>query len=421
MSVRERVEERLALAYDVEPRLRSLVLLDADGARRQADALDRGGASGPLAGVVVVVKDNIDVAGQVTGCCSGAAPDLAATADAPVVARLRDAGAVVLGRANMDELAMGASTATSVHGPSRNPHDPARSPGGSSGGCAVAVAAGLADLAIGTDTGGSVREPAAQCGVLGLAPTPGLVSTTGVVPFDTSCDRVGPLAADPVLLRRALEVMAGGLPTAPRPEPLRVGLVHELCGPVNQPAVLAATHRVADDLRSAGAIVDEVSVPDAPHALAAYLDVTSVAAADALADWAERPGLGREVARRLALGRALADDRPAWAPARRVHRRLREQVARALASYDVLLSPTMPTTAPLLAPAGPPTAEVADPLAAPYTDCWTVVANLCGLPAISVPAGRSAADGLPVGVMLTGRAGSDALLLDLAGGLLRGS
>ncbi len=428
-SPRGRVEDavltRLRLVEALDGALRSLVLVDAEGALRHARALDAEAADGtpprPLAGLVFVVKDNIDVAGQVTACGSRAHTGVPAVYDAPVVVRLRAAGAVLLGRANMDELAMGASTATSVHGATRNPFDHRRSPGGSSGGCAAAVAAGLADFAVGTDTGGSVREPAAQCGVLGLAPSSRLVPTGGVVPFDASCDRVGPIAADAGVLAAALATMTGRTPRSgphAHPDPgvagLRVGLVTELADATNQPGVLARLHESADRLRALGAVVEPAAVPDAPRALEAYLDLTSAAAARALAPWLARGGCGPEVVRRLRLGRSLAEHRPAvLVEAAEVRQRLRAQVAAALTDHDVLLSPTLPTTAPLFAPAGPPNASVADPMLAPYTDCWTVVANLAGVPALSVPAGTSPADGMPVGVMLTGPDGSDDRLVAL--------
>lgn len=423
--VEDAVAAHLEVVDRVDPGLRSLVLVDHDRALAQARALDAERASGltprPLAGLTFAVKDNIDVAGQVTACASRAHDGVPATYDAPAVARLRAAGAVLIGRANMDELAMGASTATSAHGATRNPHDHRRSPGGSSGGCAAAVAAGLVDLAVGTDTGGSVREPAAQCGVLGLAPSPGLVPTAGVVPFDPSCDRVGPLAATPGVLAAALAAMTGSAPAVDLAPPagvagLRVGLVTELADATNQPGVLQRLHETADLLRGAGAVLAPVAVPDAPRALGAYLDLTSVAAADRLAGWLATGRCGPEVVRRLRLGRELAEHRPAeLAEAAEVRQRLRAQVAAALSDHDVLLSPTLPTTAPLFAPAGPPTTDVADPMLAPYTDCWTVVANLAGVPALSVPAGRSATDGMPVGVMLTGAVGSDVRLVALAG------
>ncbi len=156
-----------------------------------------------------MVKDNIDVHGQVTACGSRAHEGVVALADAPVVRRLRRAGAILVGRANMDELAMGASTQTSANGPTRNPVDVRRSPGGSSGGCAAAVAAGMVPLAVGTDTGGSIREPASQCGVVGMAPSPGLVPIDGVVPFAPGLDRVGPLARTVEDAAAMLAVMAG--------------------------------------------------------------------------------------------------------------------------------------------------------------------------------------------------------------------
>ncbi len=417
--VRARVEQRIALAREREPGLRSLVLLDDEGALAQADRLDAatrdGRATGPLHGVVVVVKDNIDVAGQVTGCCSAAASGEPAAYDAPLVARLRAAGAVLLGRANMDELAMGASTATSVHGATRNPWDHRRSPGGSSGGCAAAVAVGIADLAVGTDTGGSIREPSAQCGVWGLAPSPALVPVEGVVPFAPSCDRVGPIAADPGLLRTALAVMASAdVPTAPVGR-LRVGLVVELADATNQPEVLAGLARTVTALEASGVEVVPVHVADAPKALAAYLQLTSVECLPHLEPWTDGGRAGREVVRRTSLGRRLRDaDDGRMAGAATLRARLVTQVGAALAGCDALLSPTMPTTAPRFAPAGPPTSSVADPMLAPYTDCWTVVANLTGLAAVSVPAGLSSDDDMPVGAMLMGPTGSDGALLDLA-------
>ncbi|MCW2757291.1 MAG: Aspartyl-tRNA(Asn)/glutamyl-tRNA(Gln) amidotransferase subunit, partial [Nocardioidaceae bacterium] len=321
------------------------------------------------------------------------------------VARLRAAGAVLVGRANMDELAMGASTQTSAYGPTRNPADHRRSPGGSSGGCAAAVAAGLVPLSVGTDTGGSIREPASQCGVVGMAPSAGLVPMTGVLPFMAGLDRVGPLARDVADTAALLAVLAGQhLPAA---EPVtRVGVVAELAGDRNRPEVLASFAAWTERLRVP---LITISLPDAPDALAAYMTLTSVAALEWLEPWLATGRAGEEVVRRHAYAVELVEhgsDRIRWAE--QVRQRLREQVARALTTVDVLVSPTMPTTAPLLFGSVTPE-ELADPLAAPYTDCWTVVANLAGLPALSVPG--PPADGQPVGTMLMGRPGSDASLL----------
>lgn len=414
-AVEAEVARRLTRIAEVDADLGALVHVDAAGALAQARALDRAtrrGRTGPLHGAIVVVKDNIDVAGQVTACASAGHGGRVARGDAPAVARLRAAGAVVLGRTNMDELAMGASTASSVHGPSRNPWDHTRSPGGSSGGAAAAVAAGLADVAVGTDTGGSIREPAAQCGVVGLAPSPGLVPVAGVVPFDPSCDRVGPLAANHGLAARALAVMAGRRRRAHRGRrPLRIGVVQELMGPPNQPGVLEVVAQCLDRFLLQGAELTSAHVPDAPRALEAYLALTSAASVSWAQRWERTGRVGAEVLRRVALGRRVIADPARLAAAADVRRRLRDQTRAALRSCDILLSPTMPTTAPPFPPLGPANADVADPALPPYTDCWTVVANLAGLPAVSVPAGLSPHDALPVGVMLTGRVGSDALLL----------
>ena len=426
--MRQQLEVYLDRIAADDRRLGALVELQAASARACADELDAllETDRGPLHGVVTVVKDNIDVAGQVTGCCSAARGSQPVDEDAPVVARLRAAGAIVLGRANMDELAMGASTATSVHGPSRNPHDTTRSPGGSSGGCAVAIAAGFAALAIGTDTGGSIREPASQCGIWGLAPSPGLVPTAGVVPFAPSADRVGPMAGDPALLRTALAVMAD-LPVAESAggdvveRPLRVGLVRELATDRNQPGVRERLGAAVAHLREHGAVVEHASIADAPGALAAYMAITSVESLPHLRPWLATGRAGPEATRRARHARRmLASDLDRLADAEELRRRLRLQVRQALEVHDVLLSPTMPTTAPAFAPAGPPTAQVADPLTAPYTDCWTVVANLAGVPALSVPAGTSSDDGMPVGLMLMGRPGVDLDLIALGGRLVAG-
>lgn len=393
----------------LDPELNALVLLQAERAVESAQELDSrpGRPTGALAGVPFVVKDNIDVAGQITACGSLAHSGRAARRDAPVVRRLRAAGAVLLGRANMDEVAMGASTQTSAYGPTRNPADPRRSPGGSSGGCAAAVAAGMAAFAVGTDTGGSIREPASQCGVVGLAPSPGLVPLGGVAPFAVGLDRVGPLARTTGDMALLLEVMAD----RPRAEgllPDRVAVVEELLTARNHPDVLSAFEVWLDRLRSRGVRIERASVPDAPSALSAYMHLTSVAALDWLDPWMDTGLAGPELRRRYDYGRALLGH-PDLQAAEVTRERLVAQVRAALALCPVLVSPTMPTVAPLLDGETTPE-ELANPMAAPYTDCWTVVANLAGVPAISVP---TPSPGLPIGAMAMSTRGADARLLAL--------
>ena len=422
---RELSAEEVTLAHlrgiaELNPDLNALVHVDADDALAAAVRLDddlrRGGRPGPLAGVPFVVKDNIDVRGQVTASGSRAHDGVTAGADAPVVRRLREAGAILLGRANMDELAMGASTQTSANGPTRNPVDVRRSPGGSSGGCAAAVAARLVPLAVGTDTGGSIREPASQCGVVGMAPSPGLVPIDGVVPFAPGLDRVGPLARTVADTAAMLAVMAGSSDAdgADPPRHPRVAVVEELVGARNRPEVLVAFESWLDRLRLKGVEVLRVSVPDAPGALSAYMTLTSFAALAWLEPYVSSGRAGEELLRRHEYAIELREHGlDTLAEAANLQHRLRAQVDEALTHADVLVSPTMPTAAPLLHGAITPE-DLADPLAAPYTDCWTVVANLAGVPALSVPCPT---DGLPVGAMLMGGVGTDSDLLTLAAAL----
>ncbi len=404
----------------VDPTVHALVQVDGARALAAARRVDRrrlrGLRCGPLAGVPFVVKDNLDVRGQTTSAGSRAHAGVVALRNSVVVNRLAGAGAVLLGRANMDELAMGASTQTSAFGTTHNPWDVRRSPGGSSGGSAAAVCAGLATLSVGSDTGGSIREPAAQCGVVGMAPSPRLVPMTGLVPFARELDRVGPLGRSARDVAAMLAVMSGrpdlATPAVPDGGRLRIGIVAELCGPTNQPGVLARLAVARDVLAGIGVEFVRVSLPDSAKALAAYLDITSAACAPFLERYVRTGQAGEEVLRRWKIGRALlAENAAELTDARRVQRRLVAQTRDALSLCDVLLAPTMPTTAPLLTTEH---AVVADPMTAPYTDCWTVVANLTGLPALSLPAGNSPDDDMPVGVMLTGQPGSDGTLLAIA-------
>lgn len=416
-SAEDVVEEHLEVIARENPGVNALVHVDAEGALAAARALDErvaaGIRTGGLAGVPVAVKDNIDVGGQVTSAGSAGRLPVSAVRDATVVTRLRAADAILLGRANMDELAMGASTQTSAYGPTRNPLDHRRSPGGSSGGSAAAVAAGMVPLSLGTDTGGSIREPASQCGLVGMAPSQGRAAMRGVLPFAPGFDTVGPLGHSVADVRLAAEVLSGRRLRSRLGARPRLGVPRELCGSANQPGVLerfdAALHR----LREVGCELVPVSLPTAPRGLDAYMKLTSVAALPVLRQGVQTPNAGAEVVRRHEYADHLRRHaRDLLDEAARDRDRLRAETATVLAECDLLVSPTMPTTAPLLF--GDLTPEdLTDPMARPYTDCWTVVTSLSGIPSLSVPMGTSSYDGMPVGLMLTGPAGSDAELLAL--------
>jgi aspartyl-tRNA(Asn)/glutamyl-tRNA(Gln) amidotransferase subunit A len=371
-----------------------------------------------LAGLPVVIKDNVAVAGMPLTCASrarlGEAP---AACDAELVRRIRSAGGVVVAKANLDEFGMGASTETSCFGPTHNPLALDRTPGGSSGGSAATVAACQVPLAIGTDTGGSTREPAAQCGLVGVKPSLGSVPTDGVVPFAPSLDQPGPLArdvADAALLHDVVAGTDGALSHAAlrgaRSDDLRglrVGVVRELCGARNGAGVRARFHAALDLLRRLGAEVAELSCPSVDAALETYFAISSAECLPTLEGPAASGLLGDGALRRYEIGESLVAEPGAIETAQLAMLQMKEEVGAAFEQVPVLLSPTMPTTAARLG------GYLDDPLAVPRTDCWTVVANLTGIPALSLPSGRSPADGLPVGLQLMAPLHQDARLYEL--------
>jgi aspartyl-tRNA(Asn)/glutamyl-tRNA(Gln) amidotransferase subunit A len=429
------LEEHLAAIEAREPEIHAFNLVLADEARAAAAEVDRrvaaGDDPGPLAGVPVAVKDNLCTNGVATTCSSKILEGWVPPYDATVVERLAAAGAVTVGKTNLDEFAMGSSTENSAFGPTRNPHDTSRVPGGSSGGSAAAVAAGFAPLALGSDTGGSIRQPAAFCGVVGVKPTYGLVSRYGLIAFASSLDQVGPFAhtvADAALL---LEAIAGHDPrdatSIPQPAPklvehlddgvqgLRVGLVTELMGEGIAPDVAARVREAAEALAAAGATVEEVSVPAVTYGLSAYYLIAPAEASSNLARFdgvryglrvdapttnemmiaTRTAGFGPEVKRRIMLGTyALSAGYydAFYGQAQKVRTLIARDFAAAYQRCDVLLSPTAPTTAFELG-------AIADPLTMYLNDICTIPTNLAGDAAVSVPFGTGA-DGLPVGVQI---------------------
>lgn len=420
------------------------------GRARELDARRQAGEElGPLAGVPIVVKDNICTAGLRTTAASASLAEFVPPYSATVVRRLEQAGAVVIAKSNLDEFGMGSSNERSYFGPAKNPWDASRVPGGSSGGSAAAVAAGVVPLALGTDTGGSVRQPAGFCGVLGFKPTYGRLSRYGVIAFASSLEQVGVLAQSSQDVALAMAVMAGVDPldattlaqdpsefnaqaeAKPSLAGLRVGVVAELSNEGNSPGVRAALARVKTELSELGAELGEVSLPSARYGIAAYYLVATAEASSNLARFdgmligsrigdnalgqaavmqrSRGAGFGAEVRRRILMGTyALSAGyyHAYYGKALKVRRLIADELNQAFTRFDVLLTPTSPT------PAYPLGAKV-DPLAMYLDDLNTVLANLAGLPALSVPAGL-AEDGLPCGVQLLAPALGDVRLLAMA-------
>jgi aspartyl-tRNA(Asn)/glutamyl-tRNA(Gln) amidotransferase subunit A len=405
-----------------------------------------GAVGGPLAGVPLAVKDLFCTEGVPSQSGSrileGYPPPYTATA----VSHLKDAGATLLAKTNQDEFAMGSSTENSAYGPTLNPWDRSRVPGGSSGGSAAAVAAGLAPWALGTDTGGSIRQPAALCGIVGLKPTYGSVSRYGMIAFASSLDQAGPLArnvTDAALLLRhmvgrdpcdatSLQLpMEVELPRSERLDGVRLGIPEELTGDGIEAGVLDAFRAALSQAEGLGAeIVESVQLPHAPHALAAYYVLAPAEASSNLARFdgvrygmrapdatdlldmytrTRHDGFGPEVKRRIMLGTyALSSGYydAYYGRAQRVRTKIAEDFRTAFGEVDFILTPTAPTVAFRLGE------KTGDPLAMYLNDYCTVPMSLAGIPAISIPCGLSG--GLPVGLQLAGPAFSENKLLDAA-------
>jgi aspartyl-tRNA(Asn)/glutamyl-tRNA(Gln) amidotransferase subunit A len=427
--------------------LNAFITLAPERAMAQATALaGEADRSRPLFGVPVAIKDNICVRGLPTTAGSRVLETFVPPYDATIVERLEAAGAVIIGKTNCDEFAMGSSTEHSAFGPSRNPWDRSRTPGGSSGGSAVAVATGVVPLALGSETGGSVRQPAALCGIVGLKPTYGRISRYGLLAFASSVDQVGLFGTTSADVALCLDVIAGPDPrdatSASRPvsgettedvRGLRIGVPRHLLTEDVEPGVREAFDAALEVYRANGALITEVSLPHGRYATSCYALIvmaeassnlsrydgvrygTRADAADLEAMYARtRARFGREVKRRIMLGTFVLSAGyydAYYRKALQVAAAIRRDYVRAFGDVDVVATPTSPTTA---FPLG---ARTDDPIAMYLSDVFTASANLAKLPALSMPCGLS--DGLPVGLQLTGPDWREDRLLRLAGAFER--
>ncbi len=452
LSAEEVARAHLARLDAVEPRIDAFLHVDRERALAAARRVDASPerASLALAGVPLALKDLLDVEGQPTTCGSrmleGYRPPFTATA----VARLEAHGAIVLGKTNMDEFAMGSSTENSAYKPTRNPWDRERVPGGSSGGSAAAVSAGVVPVALGSDTGGSIRQPAAFCGVVGLKPSYGRVSRYGLVAFASSLDQIGPLGRNVEDVALVSQSLFGHDPrdstSAQRPVPdlvaaarggargLRVGVPWAFLESGLDAAVAAAFRVALDDVRALGAEIVDVALPHAPHAIASYYLVATAEASSNLARFdgvryglrakgadlremygrTRDAGFGAEVKRRILLGTfALSSGYydAYYLRAQRVRTLIRRDFEAAFERCDVVATPTTPTPAFRLGE------KTDDPLQMYLADVFTVPANLAGLPGLSLPGGF--VGGLPVGLQLVGRAFDEQTLLRMGGAYQR--
>ncbi|MDO4280822.1 MAG: Asp-tRNA(Asn)/Glu-tRNA(Gln) amidotransferase subunit GatA [Peptococcaceae bacterium] len=429
--------------------INAYITVNREAALAAADAVDekiaRGEAIGTLEGIPMAVKDNICTEGLRTTCASKMLDNFIPQYNADVVEKLHAAGAVILGKTNMDEFAMGSTTETSYYGPTKNPVDETCVPGGSSGGSAAAVAAGQAVYALGSDTGGSIRQPAAFCGLVGLKPTYGRVSRYGLIAFASSLDQIGPLVNDVRDAGIVMNVLAGydhrdstsanvesedfTRKIGTSIEGVKIGLPKEYLGEGVSPAIKARLEAVSEALRAKGAIVEECSLPTTNYAIPAYYLIAPAEASSNLARYdgvryglrvqaddmismfkeTRKEGFGDEVKRRIMLGTyALSAGYydAYYLKALKVRHLIKDDFEKAFATYDCLLTPASVSTAPKIG-------ATYDAVATYKQDICTVTSNLAGLPAISLPSGKDE-NGLPIGVQLIGKAFDEAFLLQVA-------
>ena len=424
---------------EMEPSIHAYVTVDEEGAMAQAETVQReieaGRLSGPLAGVPVAIKDNICTEGLRTTCSSKILEHFVPAYTAQAAEQLKKAGAVILGKTNMDEFAMGSTTETSAFGPTRNPWNTDHVPGGSSAGSCAAVAAKQCCSALGSDTGGSIRQPSSFCGVTGIKPTYGTVSRWGLIAYGSSLDQIGPIAKDVADCAAILEVIAGrdvkDATSMERQDTdftaaltkdvrgMRIGIPASYFGEGLDPEVAGAVKEAARVLADAGAVVEEFDLGLVDYAIPAYYVIASAEASSNLsrfdgvkygfraADYeglhdmykkTRSQGFGPEVKRRIMLGSFVLSSGyydAYYLKALRTKALIKREFDKAFASYDCILAPAAPSTAPRLGE------SLQDPLKMYLGDIYTISVNLAGLPGMTVPCGKDS-KGLPIGLQLIG-------------------
>ena len=451
ISVVEAVKASIAQVEKVEKDVNSFVTLDKEGALKRAEEvqklIDDGTLTGPLAGVPVAIKDNMCTQGMLTTCSSKILGNFRPMFTAEAVKNLEEAGAVILGKTNMDEFAMGSTTETSYYGPTRNPHNTAHVPGGSSGGSCAAVAACECYYALGSDTGGSIRQPSSFCGVVGLKPTYGTVSRYGLVAYGSSLDQIGPVAKDVADCAAILEVIAShdekDSTSIERDDcdftealvedvkGLRIGIPRDYMGEGLDPEVNQAVMQAAKVLEEKGAVVEVFDLGLVKYAIPAYYTIAAAEASSNLERFdgvkygyrtkeyeglhnmykkTRSEGFGAEVKRRIMLGSFVLSSGyydAYYLKALRTKALIKREFDRVFEKYDLILGPAAPTTAPELGK------SLDDPMKMYLGDIYTISVNLAGLPGMSIPVGKDS-KGLPVGMQLIGNVFDEKTLIRTA-------
>ena len=445
--LRKSISQALDNAERLNPELNSFLSIEREHAESRVTQIEKSDGDLPLRGLAIGVKDNICTKGLQTTCGSRILHNYRAQYDATAIKRLNEAGAIVLGKTNMDEFAMGSSNESSAFGPAKNPWDTSRVPGGSSGGSAVAVASGVVRAALGSETGGSVRQPASLCGIVGVKPTYGRISRFGLVAFASSLDNIGVFGQTVKDAADVLGIIAGrdemDSTTADVPVPdytatltddikgKKIGVPRELFGEGLDDEVRNAVEKSIDNFRSLGAEIVDVEVPYAKYGIAVYYIIATAEASSNLARYdgvrygfraedtaalrrmyfkTREEGFGPEVKRRIMLGTYVLSSGyydAYYAKAQKVRALVKRDYQKAFAACDAILTPTSPSVAFKIGE------KSEDPLAMYLNDVYTVSANLAGTPALSIPSGLSS-EGLPIGTQLIGNFWSEALLLNLA-------